>query len=39
MRPVAIAGAAAGRLAHDAVSGVVGGPIIRGAAKKLPDEH
>ncbi|WP_370423545.1 DUF1490 family protein [Streptomyces sp. QH1-20] len=37
MHPVAIAGAAAGRLAHYAVSGVVGGLIIRGAAKKLPE--
>ncbi|MET8678124.1 DUF1490 family protein [Streptomyces sp. NPDC004647] len=37
MHPVAIAGAAAGRLAHYAVSGVVGGLIIRGAARRLPE--
>ncbi|MGW0552248.1 DUF1490 family protein [Streptomyces altiplanensis] len=37
MHPVALAGAAAGRLAHYAVSGVVGGLIIRGASKRLPD--
>ncbi|MBT2509503.1 DUF1490 family protein [Streptomyces sp. ISL-98] len=37
MHPVALAGAAAGRLAHYAVSGVVGGLIIRGASKRLPE--
>ncbi|MGW0562219.1 DUF1490 family protein [Streptomyces sp. NPDC003016] len=37
MRPVAPAAAAAGRLAHYAVSGVVGGLIVRGASKRLPD--
>ncbi|QLE70470.1 DUF1490 family protein [Streptomyces rectiverticillatus] len=37
MHPVALAGAAAGRLAHYAVSGVVGGLIIQGAAKRLPE--
>ncbi|WP_455361394.1 DUF1490 family protein [Streptomyces sp. SYSU K21746] len=36
MHPVALLGAAAGRLAHYAVSGVVGGLIVQGAAKKLP---
>ncbi|MEW2634222.1 DUF1490 family protein [Streptomyces sp. NPDC048389] len=37
MHPMAVAGAAAGRLAHYAVSGVVGGLIIRGLSKRLPD--
>lgn len=37
MHPVALAGAAAGRLAHYAVSGVVGGLIIRGASRRLPE--
>ncbi|AWI28426.1 DUF1490 family protein [Streptomyces tirandamycinicus] len=37
MHPLALAGAAAGRLAHYAISGVVGGLIIRGATKRLPD--
>jgi hypothetical protein len=36
MHPVALAGAAAGRLAHHAVSGVVGGVLLRGAAKAAP---
>ncbi|MFF9788527.1 Protein of unknown function (DUF1490) [Streptomyces sp. SceaMP-e96] len=36
MHPVALAGAAAGRLAHHAVSGVVGALIIKGAAARLP---
>jgi hypothetical protein len=34
---MAVAGAAAGRLAHYTVSGVVGGLIIRGLSKRLPD--
>jgi hypothetical protein len=37
MHPLALAGAAAGRLAHYAVSGVVGGLIIRGVSKRLPE--
>lgn len=37
MHPVALAGAAAGRLAHYAVSGVVGGMIIKAASKRLPE--
>ncbi|MFG2758001.1 DUF1490 family protein [Streptomyces wuyuanensis] len=37
MHPFALAGAAAGRLVHYAVSGVVGGLIIRGVSKRLPD--
>ncbi|WP_058041010.1 DUF1490 family protein [Streptomyces roseifaciens] len=37
MHPVALAGAAAGRLAHYAISGVVGGLIIQGASKRLPE--
>lgn len=37
MHPVALAGAAAGRLAHYVVSGVVGGLIIRGVSKRLPE--
>lgn len=37
MHPMAVAGAAAGRLAHYAASGVVGGLIIRGLSKRLPD--
>ncbi|MFC5146835.1 DUF1490 family protein [Streptomyces aureoversilis] len=37
MHPVALVGAAAGRLAHYAVSGVVGGLIIQEAAKRLPE--
>ncbi|WP_274562196.1 DUF1490 family protein [Streptomyces spiramyceticus] len=37
MHPVALAGAAAGRLAHYAVSGVVGGLIIRWASKRRPE--
>ncbi|WP_274918497.1 DUF1490 family protein [Streptomyces sp. WZ-12] len=36
MHPVALAGTAAGRLAHHAVSGVVGALIVKGAAKHLP---
>ncbi|MEU8781066.1 DUF1490 family protein [Streptomyces sp. NPDC048637] len=36
MHPVALAGGAAGWLAHHAVSGVVGALIVRGAAKRLP---
>ncbi|MEU7278033.1 DUF1490 family protein [Streptomyces sp. NPDC045431] len=36
MHPAALAGAAAGRLAHFAVSGVIGGLIFRGAAKAAP---
>ncbi|MEU7383305.1 DUF1490 family protein [Streptomyces sp. NPDC042207] len=35
--PLTVAGAAAGRLAHYAVSGVVGGLIIRGVTKRTPD--
>jgi hypothetical protein len=34
---MAVAGAAAGRLAHYAASGIVGGLIIRGLSKRLPD--
>ncbi|WP_326654204.1 DUF1490 family protein [Streptomyces sp. NBC_01750] len=37
MHPLALAGAAAGRLTHYAVSGVVGGLIIRGVSKRLPE--
>ncbi|MER6998966.1 DUF1490 family protein [Streptomyces sp. NPDC000410] len=37
MHPLAVAGAAAARLAHYAISGVVGGLILRGAAKRLPE--
>ncbi|MFE7243742.1 DUF1490 family protein [Streptomyces sp. NPDC057580] len=37
MHPLALAGSAAGRLAHYAISGVVGGLIIRGVSKRLPD--
>jgi hypothetical protein len=37
MHPVALAGGAAGWLAHHAVSGVVGALIIKGAAKRLPE--
>ncbi|MYW20573.1 DUF1490 family protein [Streptomyces sp. SID2955] len=37
MHPLALAGAAAGRLAHYAVSGVVGGLIIRGVTRRAPD--
>ncbi|MEU6665627.1 DUF1490 family protein [Streptomyces sp. NPDC046727] len=37
MHPLAVAGSAAGRLAHYAISGVVGGLIIRGVSKRLPD--
>ncbi|MWA16220.1 DUF1490 family protein [Streptomyces sp. BA2] len=37
MHPVALVGAAGGRLVHYAVSGVVGGLIIKGAAKRLPE--
>ncbi|MFF8841987.1 DUF1490 family protein [Streptomyces sp. NPDC015127] len=36
MHPAALAGAAAGRLAHFAVSGTVGALILRGAAKAAP---
>ncbi|MFD7441646.1 DUF1490 family protein [Streptomyces sp. NPDC059909] len=37
MHPLALAGSAAGRLAHDAVSGVVGGLFIQGVSERLPD--
>ncbi|MFB7738449.1 DUF1490 family protein [Streptomyces sp. NPDC056112] len=37
MHPLTFASAAAGRLAHYAVSGVVGGLIIRGVTKRAPD--
>ncbi|PJJ05994.1 uncharacterized protein DUF1490 [Streptomyces sp. 2333.5] len=37
MHPVALVGAAAGRLAHYAVSGVVGALIVKSAAKRLPE--
>ncbi|MDN3296515.1 MULTISPECIES: DUF1490 family protein [Streptomyces] len=36
MHPAALVGAAAGRMAHFAVSGVIGGLIFRGAAKAAP---
>ncbi len=36
MHPAAVAGAAAGRLVHFAISGTVGGLIIRGAARTAP---
>ncbi|GAA2530218.1 MULTISPECIES: DUF1490 family protein [Streptomyces] len=36
MHPTALVGAAAGRMAHFAVSGVIGGLIFRGAAKAAP---
>lgn len=36
MQPAAFAGAALGRLAHHAVSGVVGMAILRGASKAAP---
>lgn len=36
MHPAALVGAAAGRVAHFAVSGVIGGLIFRGAAKAAP---
>ncbi|MGW0734011.1 DUF1490 family protein [Streptomyces sp. NPDC002851] len=36
MHPAALAGAAAGRLAHYAVSGLIGGAIFRGAVKYAP---
>ncbi|MGP3975855.1 DUF1490 family protein [Streptomyces sp. 8N114] len=36
MHPAAAAGAAAGRLVHFAVSGTLGGLIIRGASKAAP---
>ena len=36
MHPAALIGGAAGRLAHFAVSGVIGGLIFRGAAKAAP---
>ncbi|MFF8828667.1 DUF1490 family protein [Streptomyces sp. NPDC015131] len=37
MNPLTVAGTAAGRLTHYAVSGVVGGLIIKGLSKRLPD--
>ncbi|MEV3987646.1 DUF1490 family protein [Streptomyces sp. NPDC049837] len=36
MHPAALVGAAVGRLAHHAVSGIVGGVLLRGAAKAAP---
>ncbi|WP_232789706.1 DUF1490 family protein [Streptomyces jeddahensis] len=36
MHPAGVVGAAAGRLVHYAVSGVVGGAVLRGAAKAAP---
>ncbi|OKK03492.1 hypothetical protein AMK26_18560 [Streptomyces sp. CB03234] len=36
MHPAALVGATAGRVAHFAVSGVIGGLIFRGAAKAAP---
>ncbi|MFJ1735684.1 DUF1490 family protein [Streptomyces sp. NPDC088254] len=36
MQPAALAGAALGRLAHHAVSGVVGVAVLRGASKAAP---
>ncbi|MET8541215.1 DUF1490 family protein [Kitasatospora sp. NPDC004799] len=36
MHPAAVAGAAAGRLLHYTVSGVVGGLVLRGAAQAAP---
>ncbi|MFD5653384.1 DUF1490 family protein [Streptomyces sp. NPDC127039] len=37
MHPFAVAGAAAGRIAHYAVSGVVGVAIVRATSKRLPN--
>jgi hypothetical protein len=36
MHPAALAGSVVGRLAHYAVSGVVGAALVRGAAKAAP---